>query len=275
MAHRNQPLRRSCTKRYHSTTAYEARRRPSAVRASSASGAQLPAALLFDCDGVLVETERDGHRPAFNKAFQEMGIDAVWDVDEYGELLKVGGGKERMTAYWNKVGWPESIGGDPEKQQETVKALHKLKTEIFVGMIEAGDLPLRPGIEPLVKEAVESGVTVAVCSTSNERAVTAVVRELLPEYFDKFTVFAGDVVPKKKPSPDIYLLASKELGIPADKCAVVEDSHIGCTAAKEAGMTCFVTKSVYTEDEDFSRADAIFGEATQFTVADMGAKVYA
>ena len=101
MAHRNQPLRRSCTKRYHSTTAYEARRRPSAVRASSASGAQLPAALLFDCDGVLVETERDGHRPAFNKAFQEMGIDAVWDVDEYGELLKVGGGKERMTAYLN------------------------------------------------------------------------------------------------------------------------------------------------------------------------------
>ena len=149
------------------------------------------------------------------------------------------------------------------------RTLHKLKTEIFVGMIESGQLPLRPGIEALVKDAVESGMTVAVCSTSNERAVTAVVRELLPAYFDKFTVFAGDVVPKKKPAPDIYLLASKELGIPAGACAVVEDSHIGCTAAKDAGMTCFVTKSVYTSSEGFSRADAVFPSADAFCVADM------
>jgi hypothetical protein len=55
------------------------------------------AALLFDCDGVLADTERDGHRVTFNAAFEAKGLAHRWSVEEYGELLKIGGGKERMT----------------------------------------------------------------------------------------------------------------------------------------------------------------------------------
>ncbi|CAM6104096.1 unnamed protein product [Calypogeia fissa] len=219
----------------------------------------LPEALLFDCDGVLVDTERDGHRISFNNAFTEKGFDTVWDVELYGELLKIGGGKERMTHYFNKYGWPESAPKDIDGRKELVVTLHKRKTTLFMDLVEKGSLPLRPGVARLVDEALDSGVNVAVCSTSNEKAVSAIVRIMLgPERASKIRIFAGDVVPMKKPHPAIYLLASTTLGVPPERCVVIEDSHIGLSAAKAAGMKCIVTKSGYTEEENFSEADAIF-----------------
>mmetsp|Transcript_24703 Transcript_24703/g.48248 ORF Transcript_24703/g.48248 Transcript_24703/m.48248 type:complete len:327 (-) Transcript_24703:129-1109(-) len=222
--------------------------------------ATMPEALLFDCDGVLVDTEKDGHRVAFNRAFQEKGLGFQWEVDQYGKLLEVGGGKERMTAYFNEVGWPGDWPADDAGRQARVKELHLLKTDIFSKMVTTGELPLRPGVERLVTEALDRGVTVACCSTSNEKSVQAVVNLLPPEKAKEFTIFAGDVVPRKKPDPAVYLLASKELNIPPERCAVIEDSHIGKCAGKDAGMTVIVTKSGYTANEDFSGADAIVDE---------------
>jgi phosphoglycolate phosphatase-like HAD superfamily hydrolase len=93
-------------------------------------------AILWDMDGVLADTERDGHRPAFNRVFKEEGLDDVWDVDRYGVLLEVGGGKERMTAHWNEVGWPESI--PEEGRAERVMSFHLRKTDIFMDFIKEG-----------------------------------------------------------------------------------------------------------------------------------------
>eukprot|EP00241_Pyramimonas_parkeae_P007227 CAMPEP_0114237742 /NCGR_PEP_ID=MMETSP0058-20121206/7553_1 /TAXON_ID=36894 /ORGANISM="Pyramimonas parkeae, CCMP726" /LENGTH=304 /DNA_ID=CAMNT_0001349805 /DNA_START=62 /DNA_END=973 /DNA_ORIENTATION=- len=227
----------------------------------------LPAAILFDCDGVLVDTEKDGHRVSFNETFRRKGLACHWDVEKYGELVKIGGGKERMTKYFsdspNQQPWA-SLKTEAQ-QQEFVKELHLLKTDLFMKMIETGSLPLRPGVARLVDEAAASGVPMAVCSTSNERAVSTIVRVLLgADVANIMRVFAGDIVPKKKPDPAIYLLAAEELGVDASKCVVFEDSHIGVLAAKAAGMKCVVTKSGYTEDEDFDLADAVFpciGEA--------------
>eukprot|EP00850_Spirogloea_muscicola_P023776 SM000387S14693 [mRNA] locus=s387:17036:19619:- [translate_table: standard] len=222
-------------------------------------GAALPEALLFDCDGVLVDTERDGHRISFNDAFREKKLDVEWEVDLYGELLKIGGGKERMTAHFTKVGWPEQAPESEEERKAFIAELHKLKTGLFMNLVETGALPLRPGVARLVDEALGSQVKVAVCSTSNEKAVSAIVRVMLgPERAKAIQIFAGDVVPKKKPDPAIYQLAAETLGVSPARCVVVEDSHIGVTAAKAAGMTCIVTKSGYTADEDFSAADAVY-----------------
>ncbi|CAN8278249.1 unnamed protein product [Cochlearia groenlandica] len=228
--------------------------------ASSSSPAEtLPSALLFDCDGVLVDTEKDGHRISFNDTFKERDLGVTWDVDLYGELLKIGGGKERMTAYFSKVGWPEKAPKDEEERKVFIAGLHKQKTELFMVLIEKKLLPLRPGVAKLVDQALTNGVKVAVCSTSNEKAVSAIVSCLLgPERAEKIKIFAGDVVPKKKPDPAIYNLAAETLGVDPSKCVVVEDSAIGLAAAKAAGMTCIVTKSGYTSDEDFVNADAIF-----------------
>ncbi|XP_021285778.1 CBBY-like protein [Herrania umbratica] len=227
--------------------------------ASSSSSSTLPAALLFDCDGVLVDTEKDGHRISFNDTFKEKELGVTWDVDLYGELLKIGGGKERMTAYFNKTGWPDKAPKTEEERKEFIASLHKRKTELFMALIENRLLPLRPGVAKLVDQALEKGVKVAVCSTSNEKAVSAVVSCLLgPERAEKIKIFAGDVVPRKKPDPAIYTLAANTLGVDPSSCVVVEDSAIGLAAAKAAGMTCIVTKSSYTADEDFLNADAVF-----------------
>jgi len=217
-------------------------------------------ALIFDCDGVLVDTERDGHRVGFNRAFKQMGIDAEWDVELYGKLLLVAGGKERMRAYFDEYGWPAGTETDAQKDELIVK-LHKLKTEITAGLVAEGGLPLRPGIGRIVDEAIAAGVRLGVCTTSNPKFIDAVLDLFGPERKAKFEfVHAGDVVAKKKPAPDIYLLALETLGLPPHECMVVEDSRNGLLAALGAGLPTLVTTSTYTVDEDFTGAVKVVPE---------------
>ena len=214
-------------------------------------------AIFFDCDGVLVDTERDGHRVAFNQAFAAKGLDVVWDVTLYGELLQIAGGKERMAHYFERHGWPPGV----TDRSGLIQELHHLKTDLFMRIVESGQLPLRSGVKRLVDEAIAAGVQLAVCSTSNERAVTAIVETLLgPQRRAHFAIFAGDIVPRKKPAPDIYNLARERLALKAEECLVVEDSRNGLLAAKQAGMHCLITKSSYTSQEDFAEADLLVEE---------------
>jgi HAD superfamily hydrolase (TIGR01509 family) len=211
-------------------------------------------ALIFDCDGVLVDTELDGHRVSFNQAFRDAGLKTEWSAERYGELLLTAGGKERMRRHFDETEWPV----EPSDRDSLIAKLHKLKTDIFMNLIGSGKLPLRPGVQRIVDEALGAGVTLAVCSTSNERAVQSVVDVMLgAARSTRITVFAGDVVAAKKPAPDIYLLAAKTLALDPARCMVIEDSNNGLRAAKAAGMRCIVTKSTYTVDEDFRLADKI------------------
>jgi len=216
-------------------------------------------AILFDCDGVLADTERDGHRRAFNVAFEDNGIDEAWGEERYGKLLEVGGGKERMTAHWNEVGWPAEI--PEEGRSDKIMSLHLQKTDIFMKLIDEGEIPLRPGVLRIVDDAISAGVRLAVCSTSNEKAVSNLVSTLMgPQRASKFQVFAGDMVKKKKPAPDVYLMAVEEMGLDKDGCVIIEDSHIGVGAAVAARISCLVTKSSYTAGEDFTGAKMIVDE---------------
>jgi HAD superfamily hydrolase (TIGR01509 family) len=213
-------------------------------------------ALIFDCDGVLVDTERDGHRVAFNRAFAEAGIRAEWSVELYGELLKIAGGKERMTHYFDRHGWP------PGKTAETlIPELHKRKTALFTALIASGSLPLRPGITRIVDEAHAAGVRLGVCTTSDPKSIDGVldlVGKQRKAYFE--IVLAGDVVAKKKPNPEIYNLAKQRLNLDSRECVVIEDSRNGLLAAAGAGMPCLITTSTYTLDEDFREAARIVPE---------------
>jgi HAD superfamily hydrolase (TIGR01509 family) len=213
--------------------------------------------LIFDCDGVIVDTERDGHREAFNAAFAAVGIPDRWDEATYGELLAIAGGKERMRAWFDRNGWPPAASDRTAFIQE----LHRRKTDLFMEIIGAGKLPLRPGVARLVDEAISAGVRLAVCSTSNERAVELVIERMLgAERRKRFLVLAGDVVAKKKPDPGIYLLAAERLRASPGQCVVVEDSRNGLLAAKAALMRCIITRSCYTRAEDFHEADAVFDD---------------
>jgi HAD superfamily hydrolase (TIGR01509 family) len=202
-------------------------------------------ALIFDCDGVLADTERDGHRPAFNEAFAEAGLDVVWDEAEYARRLQIGGGKERIA----------SLFDDAEDRAEEILALHKRKTAIYKEIVRAGKLPARPGIARIVEEALAAGWVLAVASTSAEESVRAVLEHAVGRAnAAEFAVFAGDVVPAKKPDPAIYVLTLERLGLAPGDAIVIEDSRNGLLAAVGAHLRCVVTVSGYTADENMSEA---------------------
>jgi HAD superfamily hydrolase (TIGR01509 family) len=213
-------------------------------------------AILFDCDGVLAETERDGHRVAYNKAFENKGLDIHWSAQEYADLVRVSGGKERMRYFFekNRARYPLPVFGD-----SLILELYLSKTEIFKEMLRSGKLPCRKGVERIIEEAREEGVQLFVCSTSHRESVeTLIISNMGEKYAGYFTdLLCGDIVPNKKPAPDVYLLAKEKHKLDAKNCVVIEDSRNGLLAAKGAGMRCLVTLSHYTQDEDFDEADAI------------------
>jgi len=211
-------------------------------------------ALVFDQDGVIIDTERDGHRVAFNQTFKEFGYDFEWGVEKYHELLQVSGGKERMRHYLHTEGFGVEV--KPEEEDVLIKTLHKRKTAIFIELIESGKLPLRPGVKRLMQEAMDTGLTLGICTTSNERAAHAVAFNILKDIRFDF-VLAGDVVSRKKPDPEIYNLALEKTGLEPEECVVIEDSRNGVVAATAAGMRVVATTNVYTERENLSQADII------------------
>jgi dihydroxyacetone kinase phosphoprotein-dependent L subunit len=214
------------------------------------------AALILDCDGVLADTERYGHLVAFNQTFEEFALPVRWSVPDYLEKLRIGGGKERMASLLT----PEFVAAaglpaDPGQQQAEVARWHRRKTEIYTGLVASGAVPPRPGIARIVAEALAAGWPVAVASTSAETSVRATLdRAVGTEHSRAVTVFAGDIVPRKKPAPDIYLAALDSLGLPAGRVLVVEDSRNGLVAATGAGAACVITVNDFTAGEDFSEA---------------------
>lgn len=213
-------------------------------------------ALLFDVDGTLADTERDGHRPAFNAAFREFGLDWEWDVSLYGKLLSVTGGKERMKHY------VDTYRPDYEKPadfDELVAELHKAKTRHYTAMLAEGKVPMRPGVKRLLREAMDAGLRLAIATTTTPENVTALLEHSLgrgsSEWFE--VIAAGDIVPAKKPAPDIYLWALEQMKLKPESCLAFEDSENGIRASRGAGLTTLVTVNDYTRDHDFSGAAVV------------------
>jgi HAD superfamily hydrolase (TIGR01509 family) len=211
-------------------------------------------AIFFDQDGVIVDTERDGHRVAFNRAFESFGLDVRWDERKYHEILQIGGGKERMRHQLHNGGFGKVV--PPDQEDALIAQLHQRKTDIFIEMIERRQLPLRPGVHRLMREAIRQKMRLGVCTTSAEKAARAILRSLLADiHFD--LVLAGDIVKRKKPDPEIYLLALEKTGLRPEQCIVIEDSSNGVQAAKVAGMNVVATVNDYTRQEDIRLADVV------------------
>jgi HAD superfamily hydrolase (TIGR01509 family) len=226
-------------------------------------------ALIFDVDGTLAETERDGHRRAFNLAFAEAGLDWQWSVEEYGRLLAVAGGKERIHYYIQHTcaDWCS-----PKDLRGFIANLHAAKNQHYQSLLAKGAMPLRPGVRRLLEEAKGAGMRLAIATTSDLTNVIALLQQTLgtesPQWFD--TIAAGDIVQAKKPAPDIYDYVLEHLGLPPSECIVFEDSHLGCQAACAAHLCPIITVNDYTQDQDFTGAKLVLnglGEPDQpFTV---------
>ncbi len=210
-------------------------------------------ALIFDVDGTLAHTERDGHRVAFNQAFTEAGLDWHWSVEQYGQLLEVAGGKERIHHYMQAFccDWQP-----PEDVQGFVADLHAAKNKHYQTLVAEGVIPLRPGVKRLLQDAREGGIRLAIATTSDlPNAIALLEQTLGPDSLDWFeTIAAGDIVTAKKPAPDIYNYALQQLALPSSACLVFEDSQVGCQAACAASLRSIITVNDYTQHQDFTGA---------------------
>jgi len=213
----------------------------------------IPKALLFDVDGTLADTERDGHRVAFNRAFAEAGLDWTWDVPLYGDLLAVTGGKERMRHYVERY---RPDYRRPPDFDDLIVRLHAAKTAHFTALVATDGIPLRPGVRRLLEEARRAGVVLAIATTTTPENVEALLQHsLAPDAERWFAVIgAGDVVDAKKPAPDIYHYVLERLDLPASQCVAFEDSENGLRSARSAGLATVVTINDYTRSHDFRGA---------------------
>ncbi len=214
-------------------------------------------ALIFDCDGVLADTELQGHLPAFNETFAQAGLPVQWSEDEYVGLLRIGGGKERMAKALGPVLRARGVTTE-EEMTAVIADLHAQKTARYTELVRSGAVPPRPGVRRLAAEADAAGWQLAVASTSAEASVRAVLTSAMgSELAAHFEVFAGDAAKNKKPAPDIYLLAMRKLGIGVGAAVVVEDSGIGLAAARAAGLPTIVTVGPSTAHDDFATAQLL------------------
>jgi len=215
-------------------------------------------AIIFDVDGTLADTE-DGHRKSFNKAFAENGLDWNWDVALYDKLLRVTGGKERIKHFVETClpDFPK-----PADFDEFVKHLHKVKTAHYTAMLREGHIPLRPGIKQLIHDAHSAGITLAIATTTTPENVSALLEVGLGKNWANYFAAngCGDIVPHKKPAPDIYLWVLEKMGLSATNCIALEDSENGLRSGLAARIKTFVTINHYTRNQDFAGAAGVFDD---------------
>ena len=224
-------------------------------------------AIIFDVDGTLAETE-EGHREAFNTAFEQAGLPWCWDQDLYRRLLAVAGGKERIRYFIDDFG---AEGAPQDNLDEFIRALHAEKTTAYTELVGAGRLVLRPGVRELISTATERGYRLAIATTTTPANIDALLAATLGDAGQGMfeVICAGDSVPNKKPAPDVYLRTLEELDLPPGRCVAIEDSRNGLLAACAARIPTIVTPSLYTVDEDFEEAAMIIEDLAAVDFAEI------
>lgn len=234
-------------------------------------------ALIFDVDGTLAETERDGHRVAFNRAFAEAGLGWHWGVAEYGQLLAIPGGRERMLHYWQQVDPQAASGSEASARLST---LHRAKNSHYAQLVREGAVQLREGLCSLLSSAWEEGLQIAIATTTSSVNVEALLATLsAPCQAHWFSVVvAGEDVTRKKPDPEAYLRVATALNLKPCECLAFEDSTIGLAAATAAGMPTVVVRAEYTREQDFTGALAVtdgFGQPADLRASIFGCRGHA
>jgi HAD superfamily hydrolase (TIGR01509 family) len=201
-------------------------------------------AVLWDVDGTLAETERDGHLVAFNLAFEALGIPWRWSERRYAELLAVAGGRERLL---HDMRSQQGAPADRAGRETLAGRVHQLKNEFYARIVSSGGLSLRPGVRELLEECERAGLRMAIATTTSRPNVELLLETLLGQHWAaRFAaVLCARDAPRKKPDPQVYALALEALDVRPHEAIAMEDAPAGIAAATAAGVPVIVTHSHY------------------------------
>jgi HAD superfamily hydrolase (TIGR01509 family) len=228
---------------------------PAIMLSDAAELVRRAAALIFDVDGTLAETE-ELHRQAFNHAFAHHGLDWQWDRAVYKDLLRVTGGKERIRAHHERLRIAAPLS------DVDIAELHRIKTAHYAGLVQTGCCPLRPGVTDLLVAAKARRQRLAIATTTSHANIDALLSRALGKCWaaDFDAIVAGDDVRHKKPAPDVYVETLARLKLNASDCVAIEDSANGLTAASRANIPVLITRSMFFRDDDFSQARVVLDD---------------
>lgn len=202
------------------------------------------AALIWDVDGTLAETEHEGHLPAFNEAFAEAGLPWRWDEERYRALLQITGGRERLLHDFRER--PDAPA-DAGEREALARRLHQRKNAHYATRLREGRVALREGVAPLMREAQARGLRLAIATTTSRENVDVLLSAHLGRHWQRqfAAVVCGEDVVRKKPDPQVYLQVLRALGVYGRDCLALEDSPAGVAAARAAGIPVVLTESRY------------------------------
>ena len=201
-------------------------------------------AILWDVDGTLAETERDGHRVAFNLAFEAFGLPWRWDERHYGDLLNITGGRERLLYDMAQRGDVPAVPGEGER---LARAIHERENTVYGQLMHQRAIPFRAGVPELLEQCRTEDVRVAITTTTSRSNVDALLRSHFgAPWQERFAgVVCGEDVRSKKPDPEAYLKTLAILALRPQDTLAIEDSPGGVAAARAADIPVVVTRSHY------------------------------
>lgn len=218
-------------------------------------------AVLWDVDGTLAETERDGHLVAFNQAFEALKVPWRWSETRYGELLAVAGGRERLL---HDMQSQERAPADPRERRSLAERVHRLKNEYYARIVAGGGLPLRDGVRELMLDCERAGCRMGIVTTTSRSNVEALLETHLGQGWESAfaAVVCAEGAPIKKPDPQAYRVALDTLRLASQEAVAMEDAPAGVAAAQAAGVPVIITRSYYfpaTESADALAAGPSLG----------------
>jgi HAD superfamily hydrolase (TIGR01509 family) len=213
-------------------------------------------AVLWDVDGTLVETERDGHRVAFNRAFVSCGLPWHWSKARYGELQAIYSERERLLR--DMAGRPDAPRS-ASRRDALARRVRDAKIELYPDLLRHARLPLRDGVMSLMQECREQGVRMVIATTTSRACVEALLQFHLGAgwrgWFD--ALVCGEDVQCRKPDPEVYVRALLRARVCPAHAVAIEDSPVGASAARAVDMPVVLARSSYFVNALFPRVAAI------------------